>query len=102
MYYLGKWGWGIFYSVTIVGGMGVLIGSLDTAQRDTLIPVGIATYMLSYVASFIHAGVAAANWEDPDAPPSHPVTPYPAPARSFEGGRDPSPAIVIPVLSGRF
>ena len=101
MYYVGKWGWGIFYTAVIVGGYGVFFATIDATDNDWTLPVGGLMIGLGWLASIIHAMVAASNWRDPDAGVvglNRGFIPVPA----IAPGRDPHPAVFFQVLSGRF
>ena len=105
MYYVGKWGWGIFYTSVIVGGYALFFtgagASMDSAEDDYLLPMGGLMLGLGWLASIIHSMVAAANWRDTaeeTAGLDRGFIPIPAIGR----GRDPHPAVYVPILSGRF
>jgi hypothetical protein len=101
MYYVGKWGWGIFYTTVILGGYGMFFASIDATDNEWTIPTGGLMIGVGWLASIIHAMVAAANWRDPDAEVvglDRGFNPIPA----IAPGRDPHPAVHFQILSGRF
>jgi len=101
MYYVGKWGWGIFYTSVIVGGYGMFFASIDATDNDWMVPTGGLMLGLGWLASIIHAMVAAANWRDPDAEVVGLERDF-APIPAIAPGREPHPAVFFQVLSGRF
>jgi hypothetical protein len=101
MYYVGKWGWGIFYTSVIVGGYAVIFSSMDATDIDWMAPAGGLMIGLGWLASIIHSMVAAANWTDPEAEPVGPIRDF-RPVPALGPGRDPHPAVMIQILSGRF
>ena len=101
MYYVGKWGWGIFYTSVIIGGYGVFFSSIDATDNEWMVPTGGLMIGLGWLVSIIHSMVAASNWRDPDeetAGLDRGFIPIPAVAP----GRDPHPAVYFQILSGRF
>lgn len=105
MYYLEKWGWGIFYTTTVIGGMVLFVAGFSAESSGMAIAGGL-TYAGTYVASFIHSGVAAANWKDPDyRPPAPAATPAPGaivPSDQAAPERQQGQSVVFPLLYGRF
>jgi hypothetical protein len=101
MYYVGKWGWGIFYTTVIVGGYAVIFASMDSTEVDWMAPTGGLMLGLGWLASIIHSMVAAANWRDPEAETIGLTRDY-RPVPAIGRGRDPHPAVVVPIFSGRF
>ncbi|NMB75623.1 MAG: hypothetical protein GYA21_10900 [Myxococcales bacterium] len=104
MYYLEKWGWGIFYTTTVIGGMIMFVAGFGADSSGLTIAGGL-TYAGTYVASLIHSGVAAANWRDPDYRP--PKSASTAPGAPGATTLAPSPwqlgrAVVFPLWTGRF
>jgi hypothetical protein len=100
MFYLESWGWGIFYSVGTVGGMvagGVLLVQEEWAAGGISLAVGVILYPIS----IIHTYSASENWRDPDVERISPGQGF-APVSIGERGRDPHPAVFIPIFSGRF
>jgi hypothetical protein len=101
MYYVGKWGWGIFYTSVIIGGYGMFFATIDATDNDWTLPVGGLMIGVGWLVSIIHAMVAASNWRDPDEEVVgldrgfHPIP-------AIVPGRDPHPAVHIQILSGRF
>jgi len=101
MYYVGKWGWGIFYTSVIIGGYGLFFASIDTTDNEWTLPTGGLMIGLGWLASIIHAMVAAANWRDPDVETVYLDRGF-RPIPAIAPGRDPHPAVFFQVLSGRF
>lgn len=104
MYYLERWDWGVFYTVSVIGGMVLFVSGFGAESPGLAIGGGV-TYVGSYVASFIHSGVAAANWKDPDYHPPPAASPAPgAPGASVrtEAAWQGGPAVVFPLWHGRF
>lgn len=101
MYYVGKWGWGIFYSTTIVGGMAMFYTFAFSEGSEELSVLGGAMFGLGWAASVIHAMIAAAYWEDPDAERAGLDRGF-SPVPAIAPGRDPHPAVFFQILSGRF
>ena len=56
---------------------------------------------LGWLASIIHAMVAAANWRDPDVETVRMDRGF-GPIPAIAPGRDPHPAVFFQILSGRF
>jgi len=106
MFYLEKWGWGTFYLVGAVGGIvagGVLLGTSAFEGDDGSIAAGIALLVAGVVIhpiGIIHTYSAAENWRDPDVERISPGQKL-LPVSVGEPGRN-SPALVIPIFSGRF
>ncbi len=101
MYYVDKWGWGIFYTSVILGGYGIFFASIDTTDNEWMLPTGGLMIGLGWLASIIHSMVAAANWRDPEAETIGLTRDY-RPVPAIGRGRDPHPAVVVPVFSGEF
>jgi hypothetical protein len=101
MYYVGKWGWGIFYTSVIVGGYGLFFASIDSTDNEWVLPTGGLMIGLGWLSSIIHAMVAAANWRDPDVETVRLDRGF-GPIPAIAPGRDPHPAVFFQILSGRF
>jgi hypothetical protein len=101
MYYVGKWGWGIFYTSVIIGGYGLFFASIDATDNEWMVPTGGLMIGLGWLASIIHAMVAASNWRDPDAEVVGLDRGF-RPVTAGAPGRDPHPAVFFQILSGRF
>lgn len=103
MYYVGKWGWGIFYTSVIIGGYVVLFSTMDTTSMDIdwMAPTGGLMIGLGWLVSIIHSMVAASNWKDPEAEPVGLIRDF-RPVPTIGPGRNPHPAVMVPIFSGRF
>jgi hypothetical protein len=106
MFYLEKWGWGIFYAGGTVGSIvagGVMLGSGidgdggELAVAIVLLVAGVVIYPIS----IIHTYSAAENWRDPDVERFSPGQKF-LPVPVGEPGRGPGPAISLPLISGSF
>jgi hypothetical protein len=101
MYYVGKWGWGVFYTSVIVGGYVLFFSSMGSFEIDWRVPAGGSMIGLGWLASIIHSMVAASDWKDPEAEQVGLIRDF-RPIPAIGPGRDPHPAVMIPILSGRF
>jgi hypothetical protein len=106
MFYLEKWGWGIFYTGGTVGGIvagGVMLGSSidgdggELAAAIVLLVAGVVLYPIS----IIHTYSAAENWRDPDVERISPGQSI-LPVSIGEPARNGHPALVVPIFTGRF
>jgi len=106
MYYLEKWVWGTIYLVGTVGGIaagGVMLADSAFEGNDGGIAAAIVllvTGVVLYPVSMIHTYSAAENWRDPDVERFSPGQKF-LPVPVGEPGRS-TPALVIPIFSGRF
>jgi hypothetical protein len=101
MYYVDKWGWGIFYTTTILGGMVMFYAFAFSDGIPEWSAAGGAVFGISWAVSIIHSMVAASNWQDPDAETAGLDRGF-RPVPAIAPGRDPHPAVFFQVLSVRF
>ena len=100
MFYLEKWVWGTIYLTGIIGG--IVAGPLLLVDDEIAAgAVAVAVGGLLIPISIIHTYSAAENWRDPDMERISPGQGF-MPVSLGERGRNPYPAVVIPVFSGRF
>ena len=69
MYYVGRWGWGLTYTIGIVTGMGLMAGGFasmaDGGGGTATLAAGLVLFYGGYIGSAVHAGVSASNWRPP-------------------------------------
>jgi len=84
MFYVGKWGYGLMYAALIVGGVGA---SFQDKNQDLRVGLWIIAGA-AMAGSAVHAMFAADDYreERPDLAP----------------GRDPHPALIVPLVIGSF
>lgn len=95
MFYVGKWGYGIMYACLIVGGIGA---SFQPDNQDQQIALWVVAGS-AFVGSVIHAMFAAADYQEEEEVALDRSNAYKQPATL---GLDPSPAFLVPLITGRF
>jgi hypothetical protein len=100
MYYVGKWGWGLMYTCLVVGGIGAGLESDTVAADPEMSYVYFGVAAAAWIGGVLHAIIAAKDYEEEEETASLRGGFYPV--ATGGPGRDPHPAVVIPVWFGRF
>jgi hypothetical protein len=102
MYYAGEWEWGIVYTTLFVGGLisGTVLLSYDEYRW---IGFGLASGSMgvTYIASMIHAMIAAAAWRPPEPEPTTTTRDF-STVPAIAPGFDPHRPVVFPVFGTKF
>jgi hypothetical protein len=100
MFYLERWGWGLFYSGGVIAG--IIAGSLLMFEEEFVAGgISLAVGVILHPIGIIHTYSAAENWRDPDMERISPGQAF-LPVSLGERGRHPHPAVYIPIYFGRF
>ncbi len=100
MFYLERWGWGLFYSGGVLAG--IIGGSLLMFEEEFVAGgIMLAVGVILHPIGIIHTYSAAENWRDPDMERISPGQGF-LPVSSGERGRHPHPAVFVPIYFGRF
>jgi len=101
MYYVGKWGWGLVYTCLVVGGIGAGLSSDTVAEDPDMIYAYFGLAAAAWIGGGVHAVIAAGEYEE-EIEETASLRGGFFPVDSGGRGRDPHPAVVIPVWFGRF
>jgi len=101
MYYVGKWGWGLVYTCLVIGGIGAGLSS-DTVEQDPgMVYVFFGLAAAAWIGGGVHAIIAAGEYEE-EVEETASLRGGFYPVAVGDPGRDPHPAVVLPVWFGRF
>ena len=101
MYYVGKWGWGLMYTCLVVGSFGAGISPEAGYDDPEMLYLYIGLAAAAWIGGAVHAIIAAKDYqEEIEESAALPGGFYPVPTNG--PGRNPHPAVVIPVWFGRF
>ena len=101
MYYVGKWGWGLMYTCLVVGGIGAGLSPQAGYDDPEMLYMYIGLAAAAWIGGGIHAMFAATEYEE-ELEESAALPGGFRPVLTNGPGRNPHPAVVIPVWYSRF
>ena len=101
MYYVGKWGWGLVYTCLVVGSIGAGLSSDTVDQDPEMVYVFFGLAAAAWIGGGVHAIIAAGEYEE-EVEETASLRGGFYPVAVGDPGRDPHPAVVLPVWLGRF